>query len=607
MMHTYKRLRELGFSNSIHILRNKLSRKLFRLQCKDRALKNMAGHSWSAIANIHYVKTSFPIFFAHCSQKKLQSSQLEMMPQDKLLSQADAYTGNSFNILGSGPQTFTRMPWHEDFRLKTINPQADNTFDRRSFYQDIRIGNNNGSDIKVPWELSRFQHLLILGQAYEITHDARYAHTFTEQITDWLDNNPYLLGINWLCPMEVGIHAINWVWAWHYFTHSSDVLPAFWQRFTCSLYDHLHYLENNWEIFDTKTSNHYLSDLLGYLYLCWFFKDLPGIHKKRDWCIKELVKEFDKQVFNEGTDYESSTAYHCLVTEIFDHFKMLCLEMHITLPNTFHEKLSRMHEFISLCRINEREMVKIGDDDSGRVLLANLIKPSLNIKKAEAFFPNFGLSIIKTNTWHITLRHLAYKKEQPSAHFHNDALSITLAIDGIPIIIDPGSYLYTASTSWRNYFRSAFVHNGFYVEDIEPAPFDERLFALNLPETNLRIPALSSSHALYARLGLEAERSLTFDEHILTLTDLWKGSATGFIPTGWNFTLHPEIKAHLEGTRWILSHNNKRLCAIIADLKFGLHEAWVAPEYGIKVPSLCLRASQLVVPGEPTTIQIIKL
>ncbi len=53
-----------------------------------------------------------------------------------------------------------------------------------------------------------------------------------------------------------------------------------------------------------------------------------------------------------------------------------------------------------------------------------------------AYFAHFGLSVIKTDVWHLTLRHHAYNALQPSGHFHNDIGSVTLAVNRIPVIVD---------------------------------------------------------------------------------------------------------------------------------------------------------------------------
>lgn len=601
ILHRYNRIRELGLRKSAISIQHKISRTLFHRCWRTKAIEKTAAHTWHSIAHHHNLNISFQEYWQKSLHKALSTHTIEA---DQIAA-ADAYTQNKFDILGSEAHIFTSLPWHEDFRLKQTHPQSDYTFDQHSFYQDISILSSQeiNKDIKIPWELSRCHHLVTLGAAYYETKRSIYADTFIHHVSDWLDKNPYLLGIHWLCPMEVGIRAINWIWAWHYFKNSPNIDQAFWQRFTCSLYDHMHYLENNWEIFDTKTSNHYVSDLLGYLYLCWFFQDMHGIDKKRDWCIKELLKEYDKQVFDEGTDYESTTAYHCLVTEIFDHVHLICTELGIPLPAAFHDKLARMHEFIAWCTINKHTIVKIGDDDSGKIIPLRLYHHIKKTTGIHATYPEFGLSIIKKDSWHLTFRHHAYNKKQPSAHLHNDALSITLAINGIPILVDPGSYVYTASTSWRNHFRSVHVHNTMFIDGQEPTPFDDRLFALAIPEN---IPfytvledqdksyiRITSSHTLYSRFSLQARRTVEWTPTQLSLTDTWEGEVQTIL-FGWNFTFHPSIEITQKDHQWILSHAGKPLIAMQSTLALKIQDTWVADHYGVKLKSKCFKAYNII-------------
>jgi uncharacterized heparinase superfamily protein len=46
-----------------------------------------------------------------------------------------------------------------------------------------------------------------------------------------------------------------------------------------------------------------------------------------------------------------------------------------------------------------------------------------------------------------------------AAHGHADANAIILAVDGVPVLIDPGTYMYHAHDDWRTWFRGTRAHN----------------------------------------------------------------------------------------------------------------------------------------------------
>jgi len=630
LMHYAKRITQLGPLGSFTVLKNRVQKKRFYGHWKHRAERKTANHVWEMIACKYSLNQSFPLFFA-----KIKRNSAKFFPADIFLpfeydaqihSAADKFVKKTFDLLGSGPVSFSTIPWHADFRLHAQNPSADHLFEQGRFYQDITVEDGRGEefckDIKVPWELSRCYHFSVLGQAYSETKKQIYADAFVQQASDWMRENPFMLGVNWLCPMEVGIRAVNWVCAFYYFKDAPSISTNFWQDFVCSLYDHLFYLENNWEIDDSRTSNHYLSDLIGYFYLCFFFHHLPGIAGKKNWCYTEIVREFGKQVFHEGADYEGSTAYHRLVTEIFYLFSALCEKNSLDLSDDFKHKLARMFLFIDWCTPHDGQMVIIGDDGSGRVLYHGITQElvdsfSTASENRTKQFRSFGLSVIKTKKWHVTLRHHAYKKNQPSGHFHNDAASITLSVNGTPLFVDPGSFVYTSSAQWRNRFRSVAAHNTFYLEGVEPVPFDDRFFALNLPEGQVRerIGELQckTRYDLYEDFGLEADRSISLDQekNSLTIVDYWEASC-GFVGNFsspikgcWNMTLAPDIVAVHVDDCWQFTKDGTIFARLRSDdLTFALVDGWVAPCYGTSIATKRLRASAPIVLRKKTHLYI---
>ena len=230
------------------------------------------------------------------------------------------------------------MPWHTDIRLVQQDPYADAAFAPDIFYHDSTITRGTthrlSKDIKVPWELSRAQQLPILGHAYLCTKNEIYAKKIIEWCVGWIQSNPFLYGVNWCNPMEVGLRALNWIAALSMIHESSSIDLDSMQKITNSLYEHLIFIEGNWEWYDGKTSNHYLSDLVGYVYLSWFFDD----KKKMTWAVAELEREMCKQVLSDGTSYEGSTQYHRLVTELFYYALLLIEQENIQLTDVFLKK-----------------------------------------------------------------------------------------------------------------------------------------------------------------------------------------------------------------------------------------------------------------------------
>ncbi len=590
---------ELGVKQTGLIIKHRMQRNRFVKHMRAQALNHSAQHTWHALSKKYNLSLD-----VLCKQTLPYIDPLyASLGEKQLHSLTNRYTQHQFQALGSDWYQLNDTMWHTDIRLKQQGG-GDCLFDATAFYADIQIESGQAEalnkDIKVPWELSRLQQLPLLAQAYQREPHATYSKTFMFHVEHWRIHNPYLLGINWVCPMEVALRSISLVIAFDGFKHVDDIPSEFWQNYTALLYDHMVYLEHNWEWYDGRTSNHYLSDLVGYLYLCWFFQSCADAHKKINWCVQEILRECSKQVFAEGTSYEGSTRYHVLVTELLYHVELLSAALHITLPQSFHQKLARMFNFIDWCTINEMDMITIGDHDGGKVTWPGLPQASaytFNESRYIKEFNQFGLSILKTDTWHVSLRHHVYNNKQPSGHYHNDAGSITLAIRGIPVLVDPGSYVYTASGVWRNRFRSAAAHTVMSIVGQEPVPFDERLFALNIPQQECRLyndeHSLSFSHRLYEPIGLRYERNILVHNNAIEIKDIWRKSShmQEGLDLFFNLAFGHGIVMQKEGDCWVGSYNDEPLFKLETFLALQKEKGYVASSYGSKSETifLCVR------------------
>ncbi|MCL4361317.1 heparinase II/III family protein [Candidatus Dependentiae bacterium] len=590
LVRVVKKFAEVGFKNCLLVAKNR-----FNNFFAHRSLKKKSGANLDFLTDEFQEKfkiKDFEKYFENLSQKDFNFAKQYLKnfecQKAEIICQAEELLKDVHQVLGFGKLkklSGTDLSWHQDVTV------SNGFFDNFSFYKDIKFSAANAAnldidikaDIKVPWHFSRFHHTTILGLAYQFTGNEKYAEKAQKEILDWIEKNPFLIGINWLCPMEAAIRSLNWIYFFYFFKNSKTISLNFWRQFTAILYQHLIYLENNWEIYDSKTNNHYLSDLLGYFYLSYFF----DFKKELLWCFNEFLNELDKQIFEEGTSYEGSTSYHALVTEIVQHFLLLAQELNLEVDRKYLEKFKAMKTFL----INTK-FVKIGDDDSGQIVLGlklNIKSPNEN----SIFYKDFGLSIFSSDKLHLTLRQGAYKKNQSSGHFHNDISSITLSLNEIPVIIDPGSYVYTASAYWRNYFRSINVHNTFFIENIVPIELSNNLFYLNLQEGH-DSEIFESNNFYYKKFGLISKRKIDIQENIILIHDQWinlQNRDNNF--TGcWNFTFAPEISLIKEGNDWQIIYKNKLLAHLKSDLKFEKIDGYVSLMYGQKQKCLRLFAKE---------------
>lgn len=286
------------------------------------------------------------------------------------------------------------------------------------WYRDIAITTGSpGADIKVPWELARCQHLPQLALAYGLARartpgfrdEDAYLHEFRNQVIDFIAANPPRFGANWACPMDIGIRIANWLMAYDLFVAAGAKFdPAFDSVFRRSVHEHGHHIAGNLEWNEAFRSNHYLADLAGLLFAGAY---LPSGAVTDNWIQKaavELLIEIPAQFNDDGTNFEASTCYHRLSTELVVYSIALLLSvlrqrlpLPWQVPPTRHG-VSVTHWTVStqlfpsrLCGLLERAaefsmhvtkedgcVIQIGDNDSGRFFKLQPAGQTMSAKQA---------------------------------------------------------------------------------------------------------------------------------------------------------------------------------------------------------------------------------
>jgi hypothetical protein len=346
---------------------------------------------------------------------------------------------------------YTPIDWHLDFK-------SGYRWSEDIWYLEIPHGHKPGVDIKVPWELARMQHLPLLASAYALACDKQagfaapqaYVREFRNQVFDFIATNPPRFGVNWRSTMDVAIRAANWL-------VSSDLFKAFGvelddkfkKEFFQSIYQHGMHIVNNLEWNQTLRGNHYLSNIVGLLFVAAYLPRTPETDAWLAFAVQELVNEVEYQFTLDGANFEASTSYHRLSTEMIIYATALILglpgqkraalknydcgllkilpklkpapipfyplagsERLTPFPLSYIERLEKMAEFTICITKPNGHIIQIGDNDGGRFLKLQPLYNRMTVTEAKARYANlynytdFSENDIYLDEDHLDHRHM---------------------------------------------------------------------------------------------------------------------------------------------------------------------------------------------------------
>jgi hypothetical protein len=393
----------------------------------------------------------------------------------------------------------------------------------RVFSKDIqKIRFEDNSDIKIPWEISRFHHLTALGKAFLYTGDEKYSLEYAKQVSDWIEKNPCMFGVNWVNAMEAGIRAANLILGFYFFRKAENIPKTIWLAVLKSLLTHGRFIYNNLEqrnvLVDGNVvhlnGNHYIADLVGLVFLGILFPEFEDSRRWARFAIPELWREIETQNNADGVNYEFSIGYHRLVTELCLTAVLLCLRNGIQVPRRVLHRIEQMLEFVASYTKPDGGYPMLGDSDDGvlyhlgvntvsdhKTLLAvgavlfgrpyfkalsgglaeevlwlqgpkgygvyNAL-PKTGVERKSACFKISGFYVMKKEDCFLIIScHDTGISGTGGSHTHNDCLSFELAAFGKTFVADPGTYTYTGSEEWRNRFRRSSSHNTIVIDGEE--------------------------------------------------------------------------------------------------------------------------------------------
>ena len=521
----------------------------------------------------------------------------------ELLARADRIAAHEFDLLGSGPTELgAEIDWSRDFKSGRSWPAHHISRFRTVFDDD--------SDVKVPWELSRCQHLPLLAAAWRLDGEERHLEEIGAQLDSWIKANPVEIGPNWGCTMDVAIRAANWVAALAICAEGASGLPWF-DRALGSLLLHGRFIAAHPEYGEVR-GNHYLSDVVGLLVVAALF---AGGEEGRGWLrwgAEELEAEMLHQVHPDGIDHEASVPYHRLVAELFAAGGGVVGALVPERPSAgFEERLAAMADFTADYTRPDGLAPQIGDADDGRFLplgdygavdhrdhshlLRDIGGRSPEAGARSISRPDGGFHVLRSGELYAIFRAGDTGMRGIGGHSHNDQLSFELAAGGRALIADPGSYLYTAAPAERNRFRSTAFHSTLGIDGAEQNELaGDYLFSL-LDRTRTELlgfeagetPSVSARHHGYEHLAEPAvhTRTLSLDGAAGSVLIEDEVDSTGAHELEWTFPLAGGEPGVDRGWCLLVIAGVELAIRAPEGVELSLRDGWLSPSYGVREPA----------------------
>jgi hypothetical protein len=315
---------------------------------------------------------------------------------------------------------YTPIDWQLDVK-------SGYRWDESTWFKLVPLSPARGADIKVPWELSRMQHLPHLAIACALARRGEagfesaevYAREFRNQVLDFMATNPPRYGVNWRCAMDVAIRIVNWLVAYDLFCAFGVVFDEpFTDLLARSVYEHCWHILHHMEWAPHYRNNHYLANIAGLLFCAAYLPSSPLTDAVLAFAVQELITEVDYQFHADGSNFEASTCYHRLSAEIvmwctalilglpaekrevlskYDHRLVQRLkpapipvypagdgEHTHPFPEWYVDRLHRMARFTWHIIKPSGQVAQIGDNDSGRFIKLQTAWRVMTVKEAKA-------------------------------------------------------------------------------------------------------------------------------------------------------------------------------------------------------------------------------
>ncbi|MDW8107358.1 MAG: alginate lyase family protein [Armatimonadota bacterium] len=558
-------------------------------------------------------------------QFPLHADSLPQAEHGRLIDEADALLQGKWSLFGYPVHLDDPPRWRCNYLLgKEWTDAPAKQLDYRRI--DIAGG------VKYVWELSRGQPIVRLASAFALTGEARYAHTCLRWLRNWIERNPRDRGIHWTSALEHAIRIFAWTYALRLLGSALTEEDA--AIVLGALLQHAEFVERHLSP-GSSANNHLIGEAAALAFLGSVLPDTPTTRRWRQTGSQILEREAMRQFYPDGVNAEQAFGYLPFVWEFYLHAYRLN-----SIPNTVAARLQRSIDFVRNVMDASGYVPQVGDEDDGTVVplwsavanryrvvgraLAHLLSvepppafdeaddalvwwlwgvaPAQGKRLAECrLYPEGGYAVLHSERWLVLFDAGSLGLGSLAAHGHADALSLWASLDGVPLLIDTGTYAYHEDPDWRNHFRSTPAHNTLTLDDINQS---EILGAFlwgkkaqaEFEKVDLASKCVQGSTDAY--FPDEVRRRVQLNTTTLQITDEIEPDAASTAVWYWHFHPNWQVEAVEKGV-WRVSDGARR-CFLrvegLSEFTAALHHGdettklgWYSPRFGHKVPCTTLR------------------
>ena len=375
-----------------------------------------------------------------------------------------------------------------------------NPFDQVAYSQQqkhwTKLSDFGEGDIKIIWEISRFDWVTDLARAYKVSGDEKYLLRLNVWLADWSKHNPLNIGPNWKCGQEASFRIMKLLTASHclgQYDAPPSPLKEMVKQHVLRIYANINYAIS-------QDNNHGTSEAIGlYIGAAWLIQ-----HGEKDAKFEKfkrkgraiLEERILKLIQKDGTFAQKSMTYHRVVLDTMSfvlHNMMLLKESDFSA--NIVEQLTKLGEWQHKMTFGiEGDAPNFGSNDGA--MIENLhgkpyrdFRPSTqlfygalhrqrlydDISVSEPLYWRYGnvalnwlIKNIDTRSAEILDNQILILRNRranvfmklPDDTFRpgNDAFHVDLWVDGNPVLVDAGSYSYNAG-QLTDYFKSVASHN----------------------------------------------------------------------------------------------------------------------------------------------------